>query len=95
MRFWEIDAVRGIAVILMVLFNYAFALDYLRIYTLTEGWGFWWLFPRIVAGTFIFLAGISLTISCSRNGKTSRFRRFHFDLTSEVRTKSSSESGCP
>jgi len=66
-RYWEIDATRGTAVVLMVLFNYAFALDYLKIYTLTEGWAFWWLFPRLVAGTFIFVAGISLTISYSRS----------------------------
>lgn len=66
-RFWEIDFVRGLAVVFMVLFNYAFTLDYLRIYTLTEGWLFWWLFPRLVAGAFIFIAGVSLTISYSRN----------------------------
>ena len=66
-RFWEIDFARGLAVVLMVLFNYAFALDYLQIYKITDGWVFWWLFPRIVAGTFIFLAGLSLTISYSKN----------------------------
>lgn len=71
-RLWEIDAARGIAVVLMVLFNYAFALDYLKIYTITEGWSFWWLFPRIVAGMFIFIAGISLTISYSRSKSLKR-----------------------
>src|SRR3989338_3381586 len=71
-RFWEIDAARGIAVVLMVLFNYSFALDYLRIYTITEGWRFWWLFPRLVAGTFILLAGISVTISYSHNNRTKK-----------------------
>ncbi|MBI4174698.1 MAG: DUF1624 domain-containing protein [Candidatus Aenigmarchaeota archaeon] len=68
-RFWEIDATRGIAVVLMVFFNYSFTLDYLRIYTITEVWGFWWLFPRLVAGAFILLAGISVTISYSRDSR--------------------------
>ncbi len=74
-RFWEIDFFRGLAVVLMILFNYAFALDYLGVYTLTEGWLFWWLFPRVVASMFIFLAGISLTIGYSRNKRISRHIR--------------------
>ena len=74
-RFWEIDAGRGLAVILMVLFNYSFALDYFHIYRITEGWFFWWLFPRLVAGTFILLAGLSITLSYSRNKKPSKHIR--------------------
>ncbi|MBI4168259.1 MAG: DUF1624 domain-containing protein [Candidatus Aenigmarchaeota archaeon] len=65
-RFWEIDFFRGLAIVLMVLFNYAFTLDYFHIYAAAEGWLFWWLFPRIVAGMFIFIAGVALTISYSR-----------------------------
>ncbi len=71
-RFWEIDLARGLAIIFMVLFNYSFALDYLNIYTLTEGWVFWWLFPRLIAGTFIFVAGVSMTISYSRNSSLAK-----------------------
>ena len=71
-RFWEIDAARGAAVVLMVLFNYSFTLDYLKLFTLTEGWGYWWLFPRLVAGTFIFIAGVAVTISYSRNSRVRR-----------------------
>lgn len=69
MRYWEIDFFRGIAVVLMVLFNYSFALDFFGIYRITEGWLFWWLFPRLVGGAFIFLAGLSVAISYSRNRK--------------------------
>lgn len=74
-RLWELDAARGIAVVLMVFFNYAFTLDYLKIYTIAEGWGFWWLFPRLVAGAFIFIAGVALTISYSRNSNPVRHVR--------------------
>ncbi len=64
-RFWEIDVFRGIAVILMVIFNYIFALRYLNIYSFDGGFLFWWLFPRLIAGTFIFIAGMSVWISYS------------------------------
>lgn len=65
-RFWEIDFARGVAVVLMIVFNYAFALRYLGVYSLDAGWLFWWLFPRTIAGMFILLAGLSLSISYSR-----------------------------
>lgn len=72
-RFWEIDALRGFAVILMVIFNYSFALSFLGIYTLNAGWEYWWLFPRIIAGIFIFLVGISLSISNNRRRQYNHF----------------------
>ncbi|MBI4171060.1 MAG: DUF1624 domain-containing protein [Candidatus Aenigmarchaeota archaeon] len=66
MRFWEIDTLRGIAIVLMVIFNWAFALNYFLIYSIGSGWLFWWLFPRFIATMFIVIAGISFTISYSR-----------------------------
>lgn len=74
-RIWEIDFFRGLAIILMVFFNYSFALDYFRIYTVTEGWLFWWLFPRIVGGSFIFLAGVAFAISYSKTKRQRKIRR--------------------
>ncbi len=65
-RFWEIDALRGLAVILMIIFNYSFTLRFLEIYTVNAGWQYWWLFPRIIAGMFIFLVGVSLSLSYNR-----------------------------
>ena len=61
-RFWEIDAVRGIALIRIVIFNWSFALMFLGIYTFS--WGM--VSPGLGASVFIFLAGLSLTISYSR-----------------------------
>jgi len=61
-RFWEIDVLRGIAIIKMIIFNYSFALLYLGIYTFKEGL----IFPGLAAGVFIFLVGLCLTISYSR-----------------------------
>src|SRR3989338_3723545 len=65
-RLWEIDFLRGFAVVLMVFFNYAFALRFLGVYSMSAGWLFWFLFPRIIAGMFIFLVGVSLTLSHSK-----------------------------
>ncbi len=72
-RFWEIDALRGFAVLLMLVFNYSFALSFLGIYKLSADWLYWWLFPRMIAGMFIFLVGISLSISISRKRKYNHY----------------------
>jgi len=73
-RIWEIDAVRGTAIVLMVVFNYAFAFAYFGIFTAGGGWAFWWLFPRVVASMFIIVSGISFTLSASR--PKSRYKKF-------------------
>jgi uncharacterized membrane protein len=61
-RFWEIDAVRGIALIRIVIFNWSFALAYLGIYTFSLGMAL----PGLGASIFIFLVGLSLTLSYNR-----------------------------
>ena len=61
-RFWEIDTLRGFAIINMIIFNYSFALSYLKIYNLNLGL----TYASLIASTFIFLSGLSLTISYSR-----------------------------
>ena len=61
-RFWEIDLLRGIAIILMIAFNYSFALSYLSIYTINGGTFYWYVFPRLIATMFISIAGLSLTL---------------------------------
>lgn len=61
-RLWEVDLLRGVAIILMIIFNWSFALSYLRIYTLNGGSLYWFIFPRFIGGMFIFLAGLSLTL---------------------------------
>jgi len=65
-RFWELDAARGFAVVLMVIFNYAFALRYFGILAITSSNLFWFWLPRFIGALFIFIAGVSLTISYNR-----------------------------
>jgi uncharacterized membrane protein len=65
-RFWEIDFCRGAAVLAMILFHSAFDLSFFGIYPVDVATGFWWVFSRAVASAFVFIAGISLTISYAR-----------------------------
>ena len=66
-RFWEIDSLRGIAIVLMIAYHFLFDLNYFNIYNFNLSSGFLWWFARIDAGIFILLVGISLTLSYSRN----------------------------
>jgi len=74
-RFAELDLLKGIAVTGMVISNYAFALRYFGVYDAGMDWLFWWLFPRVVAGTFIFIAGITAYIAYAK-GKSHRTYMF-------------------
>ena len=75
-RFWEIDLLRTVAIVMMITFHELYLLNYFNIHnTGVPGvnYGFWWWFPRVTAGTFIFLAGVSLTITYSRGKRMSGF----------------------
>ena len=66
-RFWEIDVLRGIAVVAMVLYHFSYDLAYFGIF----GVGFFRSglgleTGRAIGTSFIFLAGLSLTLSYRR-----------------------------
>lgn len=65
-RFWEIDFVRGIAIVMMIASNFKTDLDF---FGLTGSSPFWQAFARITASIFIFLVGVSLVLSYSRARK--------------------------
>jgi uncharacterized membrane protein len=65
-RFWELDFLRGVAVILMITFNYIFALNFLGIIEFPIYSFFWQALARITAGIFFFLVGCCMWISWSR-----------------------------
>ena len=71
-RFWEIDLLRTVAIIIMITFDVLYVLNYLDIHnTGVPGvqYGSWWWIARVNASVFIFLAGVSLTISQARSSK--------------------------
>lgn len=68
-RFWEVDLLRGIAVIMMIAFHFFFDLSYFGLYSIDTYSGFWFYFARITASIFILLVGVSLALSASRAEK--------------------------
>ena len=69
-RFWEIDFLRGIAIIMMVIYHIIFDLNYFEIYAtdLYSAPVLIFLYP--IGTTFLLLVGISLTLSYSKAQKT-------------------------
>ncbi len=68
-RFWEIDFLRGLAIIMMIVFHLLYDLTYFGGCDLNLHSGFWLYFGRATATIFIFLVGVSLTLSFSRAKK--------------------------
>jgi len=66
-RFWEIDVLRGLAIMLMVIYHLIFDLTYFGIFSFNLSSGFLWWFARAVAFIFLFLVGVSLTLSYTRS----------------------------
>ena len=67
-RFWEVDSLRGVAIVMMVIFHLMWDLWYFRVLPDVVLWaGFWKYFQRTTAILFILLVGVSLTISYQRS----------------------------
>ncbi|TAJ45032.1 heparan-alpha-glucosaminide N-acetyltransferase [Methanofollis fontis] len=75
-RFAEIDLVRGVAIVMMVIYHLLFDLAFLGLAGIPVLTGFWRVFALVTATLFIMLAGISLPISYARR----REREVGFDL---------------
>jgi len=66
-RLWQIDVIRGMAVVAMVLYHFSYDLAYFGLFDIrffTSGLGL--DIARVIGGTFILLAGLSLTLSYRR-----------------------------
>jgi len=75
-RYWEIDALRGVAIILMILFHLSWDLSFLGLARIRMSAGPWPWFSRIIATMFLTLVGISLTVSYARSGHSQGFRKY-------------------
>src|SRR5215213_7885396 len=69
-RFWEVDAARGVAIIMMIVYHSTYDLDTLGGYEIQSTSGNWALFADVTAGLFLFLVGVSLAISRARTPLT-------------------------
>ena len=63
-RFWEVDTLRGVAIVMMVIFHFMWDLwAYQIMPDLVLYAGFWKYFQRTTASLFIVLVGVSMTLS--------------------------------
>jgi uncharacterized membrane protein len=69
-RFWEIDFLRGIAVIMMIIFHLLYDLNYFDIYKIDLFSGYFLIYLNFGATIFLLLVGISLSLSYSRSNKS-------------------------
>jgi len=77
-RFWEVDTLRGLAIIMMVLVHLRYDLVYYGGHAgpILLAYGFWRDFARATATIFISLVGVSLTLSLARVEKREKGQRF-------------------
>ena len=68
-RVWEVDCLRGLAVCLMLVSNFLFDLYHFYSFGNPES-GFLAYFSRAVAGLFLFIVGISLTLSIRKKNNS-------------------------
>jgi len=66
LRYWEIDLVRGIAILMMIIFHTVYDLSFFQIFPVNVSDGFWRYFAFATASLFLLVVGISLTLSRAR-----------------------------
>lgn len=65
-RYWEIDFVRGIAILMMVIFHIIFDIGYFGIFPVSVSSGFWRYFGLSTASLFLLIVGVSFSVSYAR-----------------------------
>ena len=76
MRIKKLDEIRGIAVILMIIYHFLFDLNYFGIYSVALDSTPLIIFQRIIGITFIAVSGFSLALNSK--SKTDQFKRSLF-----------------
>ena len=66
LRYQEIDMLRGIAILMMILFHTLLDLNFFMIFPVEISGGFWRYFAFATASLFLLIVGISLTLSRTR-----------------------------
>ncbi|MEK6970245.1 MAG: heparan-alpha-glucosaminide N-acetyltransferase [archaeon] len=70
-RYAELDILRGIAVMGMILFHFLFDLNFFGLFSIELNSGPWFWFARSIAFLFVFLAGLSCVLFSHRKGEGS------------------------
>jgi uncharacterized membrane protein len=66
-RLWEIDTLRGIAIVMMIVYHLLWDINYYTSNRIEVNSGFWWLWARMCATSFVMLSGISLVLNYQSN----------------------------
>ena len=75
-RLWEVDFLRGIAVLMMLVSNFVFDLSLFSYIQISNSF-FWPALAKVTAALFLLLVGVSLTLSYVRAGaQTAGFLKF-------------------
>jgi len=69
-RLWEVDAWRGIAVCMMLVYHFVWDLEDIGGYSIDASAGFWSYWQMATAGLFTLLVGVSLALSYQRGSTT-------------------------
>jgi uncharacterized membrane protein len=79
-RVWEVDALRGYAIVEMVIYHFIWDLNYFGLFRANLLGGPWQWFARSIATLFLFVMGLSMTLSYTRErqqtGQTRLFKKF-------------------
>jgi uncharacterized membrane protein len=65
-RLWEVDCLRGVAIVMMIIFHLMWDLSYFGITDVDVFAGFWLWFQRATATLFLLVVGVSLHLSAMR-----------------------------
>lgn len=65
-RFWEIDLLRGIAIVMMIFFHFLYDLNFFNIYKTDLYSGYFLIYAYIGGTLFISIVGVSLSLSYNR-----------------------------
>ncbi len=76
-RLWEVDALRGFAFVLMVVYHTAFDLAAFGGWPIAVTSGIWRLFADTIASLFLFVSGVSLVLARQRWSGDPRAYRAH------------------
>jgi uncharacterized membrane protein len=74
-RFWEIDLLRGVAILMMIFYHVLYDLDRFGGLEMEIHTGFWRYFAFATASLFLLLVGVSLTLSYARAAQLSSEQR--------------------
>ncbi|PWB54767.1 MAG: hypothetical protein C3F06_03970 [Candidatus Methanoperedenaceae archaeon] len=68
-RIQAIDLIKGIDIILMVLFNYSITLDFFKLIEIPSGYLYHYILPISIASIFIFMSGVTAHVSYEKHNE--------------------------